>query len=342
MGLGLTDNQRLENIRICLSLSHDRNKELASYIRITDAGVWGFIGFVFIELFKENPTYDFKLPLFTLILIFSMYLWRANARRYQEDIVKGYIRIVNCENYLDIPYDVTVRKNLDDTIEKDTGTRPRSVSELLIALTSANYNDKSHVKLNFYAFLIGFFGFLVLIYFCYEWMPILGFFGMIVLILWTFKWLSYFKNFNDKGIVHRFMATNWSNFLNNMIPVLNQRRTLIVFSASSVIFLSIALVGIILNTNIQPTEVSLINVQSLSVLAMALLSIGLFYRSHAQKIEAGHGGPFLKMIGWSCIAFFVILLLIIYIFSKGATTIPYIAALAVGLFFGTRVMNMIP
>ena len=94
------------------------------------------------------------------------------------------------------------------------------------------------------------------------------------------------------------------------------------------------------NTNIQNNANPLVIAQSLSVLALALLSIGFFYRNHATKIETLRGGIILKFIGWSCIVGFVFLIPIIYILSNGKTIIPFfMATLAVSLYLGNRVMN---
>lgn len=119
------------------------------------------------------------------------------------------------------------------------------------------------------------------------------------------------------------------------------QKTVIFFSGVlAIIFLIIAVFGIINNVNIREDENPLEIAQSLSVFALALLSIGLFYRNHESEIEKLQGSIILKFFGWSCIVFFVILMPIIYILSKGTTIIPFfMASLAIGLYCGTYFLN---
>ncbi len=103
MVLGLTEAQKLENFRLRFELAHNRNKELASYIRITDGAIWGFLGFSIIELFKDGPNFSsYRVPFFLLLLIFLMYLWRTTVGRYQENILDGYSAIKSYEEELQI------------------------------------------------------------------------------------------------------------------------------------------------------------------------------------------------------------------------------------------------
>ena len=112
MGLGVTDEQRLENYRIRFELSHARVKELASYIRITDAAIWGFLAFAFIELFKDLGLLCWKIPLFCVLVIISMILWRYTVGKYQNDIIIEYQAIKSFETALQIfdKYSMTGRQ----------------------------------------------------------------------------------------------------------------------------------------------------------------------------------------------------------------------------------------
>jgi hypothetical protein len=103
MTLILTEDQQLENIRIRYQLAHGRIKELASYIRITDAAIWGFLIVTFLEFFKDNLDFtSYKIPLFLILLILSMIAWRYTIRKYQRDITTEYEAIKKFETILEI------------------------------------------------------------------------------------------------------------------------------------------------------------------------------------------------------------------------------------------------
>jgi hypothetical protein len=74
-------------------------------------------------------------------------------------------------------------------------------------------------------------------------------------------------------------------------------------------------------------------------LALALLSIGLFYQNHASKMEKMRGYFIIKLLGMACIGFFIASLIYILWVSQGKVITPiYMALLAIGLFFGNKVM----
>lgn len=113
-----------------------------------------------------------------------------------------------------------------------------------------------------------------------------------------------------------------------------------IFPLIAIICLALAVWGIVNNIQIQYTDNPLNSAQSMSILALALLSVGLFYRNHASKIEMMRGHVFLKWLGIACLFFFTCLSLIILWISQFKITIPiYVALLAIGLFFGNKVMN---
>lgn len=125
MVLGLDNNQIVENFRIRLELSHQRIRELASYIRLTDVAIWGFLGFAFIELFKDNlDPIILKIPLFLSFIVISMFLWREMVRNYQADIVLEYraIRYYEAELQISDVHSLTVRQK--DMWKNDVYTDP--------------------------------------------------------------------------------------------------------------------------------------------------------------------------------------------------------------------------
>jgi hypothetical protein len=179
MGTGPTFYQTTDDISVILQLAHERNAKMASYIRITDGAIWGFLGVAVIELFKDNHFKE-NMPIFLILLIISMFLWRSKAMKYQEEIVQGYYRIVNCEEKLKISSDIKVRKNL---CEKMKGRRfipqPKTFSDLCQLLEpekdkvalffgySRKYTDWNHTKLNYFAAFIELVA-LVFLVFCFH------------------------------------------------------------------------------------------------------------------------------------------------------------------------------
>jgi hypothetical protein len=159
-------NEKNENLRLHLQLAHERNENLVHYIRVTDGAIWGFIGVALIGLFKDG--FDFKsvnIPIFCILLIASMYLWRNRVNLYQKSIVKGYNRMVKCEYFLRIPYEITIRKNLEADIQKNPliTPKPNNFNDLCELLKPENYKDPGHEEANFCAWVIGVSAFLVLI-----------------------------------------------------------------------------------------------------------------------------------------------------------------------------------
>jgi hypothetical protein len=138
MSLGLTDDQRLENYRIRFKLTHERIKELTSYIRITDAAIWGFLGFVFVEFFKDNLTLlPWKIPLFSIILIIAMFVWRYTVKKYQNNITEEYETIKNFEILLQFDKD----KNSMTTRQKND-------------ISNGRYVDREHLRFDSIAKII--------------------------------------------------------------------------------------------------------------------------------------------------------------------------------------------
>jgi len=169
---GLTDCQRVENLRAIFQLAHERNENLVYYIRVTDGAIWGFLGLTVIEFFKEG--FNFKsetVAIFCVILIVSMFLWRNRVNLYQESIVKGYNRMVNCEYCLDVPYQLTIRKNLEADIQKNPyiTNKPKSFDELCELLKPENYKHPGHIEANFCARIIEISAILIFILWIYQW-----------------------------------------------------------------------------------------------------------------------------------------------------------------------------
>jgi hypothetical protein len=144
------------NTRLILELAHERNEKLVSYIRLTDGAIWGFLGIAIINLFGTQKCPSTNVPLFLILLSISMFLWRRAIKSYQKEVVKGYYRMVNCENILNIPYDVSIRKNLENSIESNPFIRdkPQNFHELCELLTPEKYKDGEHIKLDIIAIFI--------------------------------------------------------------------------------------------------------------------------------------------------------------------------------------------
>jgi hypothetical protein len=87
-----------------------------------------------------------------------------------------------------------------------------------------------------------------------------------------------------------------------------------------------------------------VNIQSLSVVATALLSIFIFYVNNRTNLIKSLGELIYKILWWACLGLFVCLLLaieIILLASGGGVfnTPLYLAALAFGLFLAQYVIN---
>ena len=181
MGCYKTHNQTVDNTRIILQLAHERKEKLASYIRLTDGAIWGFLGFAAINLFKDNNSPPTNVPFFLIMVILSMIVWRRTVNNYQKDIVKGYYQIVNCEYNLHILSKLTLRENLC----MDINPEPKSFLELCEMLKpekdidnnndkwknikfffgySEKYTNKIHTFLNIFAVIIGGVALLLLIF----------------------------------------------------------------------------------------------------------------------------------------------------------------------------------
>jgi hypothetical protein len=117
-----------------------------------------------------------------------------------------------------------------------------------------------------------------------------------------------------------------------------------IFAIIAILCLGIGVIGIAVNTKTPGTEDPLIVSQSQSVLALSLLSVGLFYRSNAMTFEKLRGAIILKYLGLCCIGFSILFIGWItigsYIFYRQFFITPiFIAFLAIGLFFGNKVIK---
>jgi hypothetical protein len=120
---------------------------------------------------------------------------------------------------------------------------------------------------------------------------------------------------------------------------MNQTQKTFIFQFIAIICLALAVMGITENVKIQNTDDPLNIAQSISILALALLSIGLFYQNHASQMEKMRGHVIIKLLGMACIGFFIASLIYILWISQGKVITPvYMALLAIGLFFGNKVM----
>jgi hypothetical protein len=118
---------------------------------------------------------------------------------------------------------------------------------------------------------------------------------------------------------------------------------LTVFFIASLLLL-FATVGIVFTDNSSMHNNYNINIQSLSVLALALLSIGIFFENNKTKFVGFWGQWFYKYLGQVCLVLFGALLFsieIILLASRGGifNTPLCMAALAIGLYLTNRVIN---
>jgi hypothetical protein len=152
MGIYQTDGDRLGNLRISLQLAHERNKELASYIRLTDAAILGFLGLAFVQLFNNNFwLFSFNIPIFLTLVIISMWLWRLQVRKYQNDIEEGYQTILYCENNLEIPDEISLQSKLIKKSFHDLSSvsnKEIQYKELIKKFQTNQYTDENHLKIN--------------------------------------------------------------------------------------------------------------------------------------------------------------------------------------------------
>ncbi|MFZ1898828.1 hypothetical protein [Methanoregula sp.] len=171
----------IESVRLKFQLTFNRNERLASYIRITDGAIWGFLGVAFFELFKDNFQFlKIKILIFSLLVIVSMILWRQTVHRYQKEIVKGYVIMIRCENKLQLPPKLTLAMNmikekysnwlieekypfLLKEVEYNIDYFQELEDRLIDILTSHQYQDENHLKLDKYAEKIQIIGLIVFI-----------------------------------------------------------------------------------------------------------------------------------------------------------------------------------
>jgi hypothetical protein len=114
------------------------------------------------------------IGVFCVIVIASMFLWRDRVNLYQKSIVEGYNRMVKCEHLLHVPYDISIRKNLEALIQKNPliTPKPNNFRELCEVLTPEKYKHQGHEEANFCAKVIGVSAFMVLILWLINWIII--------------------------------------------------------------------------------------------------------------------------------------------------------------------------
>jgi len=202
-----------ENLRVVFQLAHERNERLVSHIRVTDGAIWGFIGLVIVQFFKDGvPLDSLNIPIFCILFIFSMFLWRNRVAMYQKDVVKGHNRMLRCEKLLGVPFEVTIRKNYYDTINKNrfVNPKPKTFLDLCNLLDPDKYKDSRHVDMNRIALFLGISGIFSLIlwfYFNFQgYFPVNSFnpdnilfvsvlLGVLVSSIWGYQWRSLISNF---------------------------------------------------------------------------------------------------------------------------------------------------
>ena len=148
MAIYQTENQNLENTRIILEKTYERNQQLATYIQLANAGIWGFIGFAFIEFFKDGIHFfhSLNIPIFLILIIILMVVWRLSVMKYQEDIEKCYLKILHCEYELNILEDISLKHNLIKNLsaDKQKGNDTEQYKNLCKALQNHEYEDHGH------------------------------------------------------------------------------------------------------------------------------------------------------------------------------------------------------
>jgi hypothetical protein len=185
-----------ENLRLVFQLAHERNERVVAYIRVTDGAIWGFIGLVIVQFFKNGIKLNSpKVPIFCILFIAAMYLWRNRVSIYQKTIVKGYNRMVRCEQKLGIDDDVSITKNLFRDLNENCliNPRPKTFSDLCYWLDPDIYRSIAHVKMDWFAYSFSIIGILGLIFWCYLYftsisLPYLVLLGIIFLIFWIYLW----------------------------------------------------------------------------------------------------------------------------------------------------------
>lgn len=162
----MPESQRAETTLLMLQQTYDRNERLANYIQITNTGVFGFLGLIAIGIFKDGVFfYSIQVLAFLFVIIFSMGAWRWIIHQYQDSIIDGYIKIINCESEdaIDIGEKTTFKhafteKNRLSSDIKDTD---------LITFLRTRYEDTNHTKLDYIALIFGSISFgLILSFLC--------------------------------------------------------------------------------------------------------------------------------------------------------------------------------
>ncbi|MDD1686068.1 hypothetical protein [Methanoregula sp.] len=194
--------------RLILDMTYTRNENLASYIRLTDGAIWGFLGLAFYNLFDVKGCSSIILSSLTNLLIFlflfviSMYLWRRIVMSYQNDIVKGYCRMAHCEYNLGVPYNVSISQHFIDKL--DVSPKPQDFPKLFPLLNPEKFEEKTHKCYNIFSCFfsgLALSGIIVILFnqkiiSIWYWILLVP----VVAIIWVFYWYPIFvrkKNENE-------------------------------------------------------------------------------------------------------------------------------------------------
>jgi hypothetical protein len=179
--------------RLMLQLSHERNENNAGYIRLTDGGIWGFLGVAVIELFKDQNFPFTNVLIFLMLVTFSMYIWRLKVKTYQKSIIEGYRRMAECEENLAVPFPSCISQNFVSVLNLKSEFKPKGYRELCNLLTPEKYYNPQHKQMNYLAFIWGSVGLLLLsslifIGFYENYSFIIVLVAVLAFIGWLFKW----------------------------------------------------------------------------------------------------------------------------------------------------------
>jgi hypothetical protein len=172
------NNEKFVNTRVILQLTHERNEKLASYIRLTDGAIWGFLGLSAIEFFKESFCFQStNVLIFLILFVVSMFMWRKIVNRFQESIVDCYY-----QEQLPIPYEIKLRKNLERdnnfSVASTTEEERENFKKLYNILNPKTYKVKHHIVLNRVAFALGILDMLgIIFWFSSNWLIFFRIFG---------------------------------------------------------------------------------------------------------------------------------------------------------------------
>jgi hypothetical protein len=143
-------NQKAETTLLILQLTYERNERLANYIQLTNTGIFGFLGIISIEVVKSGVIFcSIQLFVFLIVIIISMLAWRWIVYRYQDSIIEGYIKILNCENesIIEIPDKITFKHAFTEKMNLSSDIDDNK----LITYLRNDYQDPNHLKLDYVA-----------------------------------------------------------------------------------------------------------------------------------------------------------------------------------------------